>query len=78
VRFLADPAIDPTHHRAERAWRPAGIARKGSQCSKNGAGAHALEVFTSVVRTLAKQGADALVEGLYLLFRSPSLHDMPP
>jgi transposase len=78
VRFLEDPQIDPTNNRAERALRPAVIARKVSQCSKNGAGAHAFEAFTSVVRTLAKKGADSLVEGLYQLFRAPSLQDIPP
>jgi len=78
VRFLAEPAVDPTNNRAERALRPAVIARKGSQCSKNGAGAHAFEVFTSVVRTLAQKSADSLVERLCQLFRSPSLQDLPP
>jgi hypothetical protein len=78
VRFLEDPAIDPTNNRAERALRPAVIARNVSQCSKNQAGAHAFEAFTSMVRTLAKKGADSLVEGLYHLFRSTSLHGTPP
>jgi hypothetical protein len=61
-----------------RALRPAVIARKVSQCSKNGRGAHAFEVFTSVVRTLAKNGTTSLVEGLYHLFRSPNLQAAPP
>jgi transposase len=77
VRFLEDPEIDPTNHRAERARRPAVIARNVSQCSNNGAGAHAFEAFTSVVRTLAKKGAASLVEGLYQLFQSPSLQEIP-
>jgi transposase len=78
VRFLEDPRIEPTNHRAERALRPAVIARKVSQCSKNGAGAQAFEAFTSVVQTLAKQGTAYLVEGLSQLFRSPSLQGIPP
>jgi transposase len=78
LRFLVDPRIEPTNNRAERALRPAVIARKVSQCSKNGAGAHAFAAFTSVVRTLAKQGMDSLIEGLYHLFRSPNIQDMPP
>ena len=41
-------------------------------------GTHAFESFTSVVRTLTKQGTDALIEGLYHLFRSPSIQDVPP
>jgi hypothetical protein len=78
VRFLDDPQIEPTNNRAERALRPAVIARKVSQCSKNGRGAHAFAAFTSVVRTLAKNGAVSLVDGLYHLFRSPNLHTAPP
>jgi transposase len=78
VRFLDDPRIEPTNNRAERALRPAVIARKVSQCSKNERGAHAFEAFTSVVRTLVKNGAASVVEGLYHLFHSPSLQDIPP
>jgi transposase len=78
MRFLEDPRIEPTNNRAERALRPAVIARKVSQCSKNSRGTHAFEAFTSVVRTLTKQGRDSLVEGLYHLFRFPSIQDVPP
>ena len=77
-RFLEDPRIEPPNNRAERAWRPAVMARQVSPCSKNGRGAHAFEVFTSVVRTLAKNGTTSLVEGLYHLFRSPNLQAAPP
>jgi hypothetical protein len=77
-RFLEDPRIEPTNNRAERALRPAVIARQVSQCSKNSRGTHAFAAFTSVVRTLTKQGIDSLVEGLYHLFRSPSVQDVPP
>jgi transposase len=78
LRFLVDPRIEPTNNRAERALRPAVIARKVSHCSKNGAGAHAFAAFTSVMRTLAKHGTDALVEGLYHLFCSPNLQSIAP
>jgi transposase len=78
VRFLEDPQIEPTNNRAERALRPAVIARNVSQCSKNGAGVRAFEAFTSVVQTLAKQGTAYLVEGLYQLFQSPHLQGIPP
>lgn len=78
VRFLDDPRIEPTNNRAERALRPAVIARKVSQCSKTDRGTHAFEAFTSVVRTLTKQGIDSLVEGLYHLFCSPSIQGAPP
>jgi transposase len=78
LRFLEDPRLEPTNNRAERVLRPAVIARKVSQCSKNDAGAHAFEAFTSVVRTLAKQGVASMVEGLYQIFRSAQVHTAPP
>jgi hypothetical protein len=78
VRFLEDPQIEPTNNQAERARHPAVIARKVSQCSRNSRGTHAFEAFTRVVRTLTKQGIDSLVEGLYHLFRFPSIQDVPP
>ena len=55
----------------ERALRPAVIARKVFQCSKNDEGAYAFLAFKSVVQTLAKWGAGSIVEALYALFRSP-------
>jgi transposase len=78
LRFLEDPRIEPTNNRAERALRPAVIARKVSQCSKNASGAHAFGAFTSVVRTLAKQGGHSMVEGLYHIFRSAQVQPAPP
>ena len=78
LRFLTDPRVEPTTNRAERALRPAIIARKVSHCSKNGAGAHAFAAFTSVVRTLAKQGIESLVENLSQLFRGPDVQATPP
>jgi transposase len=78
VRFVDDPRIEPTNNRAERALRPAVITRNVSQCSKNESGAHAFAVFTSVVRTLAKNSAASLVEGLYHLFRSPNPQAFSP
>ena len=77
-RFLDDPRIEPTNNRAERALRPAVIARKVSQGSKNGRGAHAVAAFTSVVRTLANNGTVSRVDGLYHLCRSPNLDTAPP
>jgi transposase len=71
LRFLGDPSIEPTNNRVERALRPAVIARKVSQCSKNEAGAHAFAAFKSVVQTVAKRGAGSVVETLVTLFRSP-------
>src|SRR2546428_5510194 len=73
LRFLDDPRIEPTNNRAERALRPAVIARKVSQCSKNARGAQTFAAFTSVIRTLAKTGAGALVEGLLHVFHSAQM-----
>jgi transposase IS66 family protein len=75
---LADPRIDPTNNRTERARRPAVIARKGSQISKTDRGTRAFEACTSVVRTRSKQGIDAVVEGLFHLCRAPSIQDVLP
>ena len=64
-----DPSIEPTNNRAERALRPAVIARKVSHCSKNVGGADAFSAFTSVIRTLARNGGDhSLVNGLCGVF----------
>jgi len=54
VRFLSEPSIEPTNNRAERALRPAVIARKVSQCTKNARGTAAFEAWTSVLVTLAR------------------------
>ena len=54
VRFLDEPGIEPTNNRAERALRPAVIARKVSQCTKNARGTRAFEVWTSVIGTLSR------------------------
>jgi transposase len=51
--FLRAPEIEPTNNRAERGLRPAVIARKVSQCSKNVRGAHTYEVLKTVFATLA-------------------------
>lgn len=64
LRFLHDPVnVPPTNNAAERALRPAVIARKVSHCSRNARGAEAHAAFTSVIGTLKKQG-HALLESL--------------
>lgn len=61
LRFLHEPTvIEPTNNVAERALRPAVIARKVSQCSKNAQGAAAFSAFKSVIGTLKKSGGDLL------------------
>ena len=77
VRFLEEPVVEPTNNRVERALRPAVIARKVSQCSKNEAGANAFAAFTSVVQTLVKRAPGSVVEALYTLFRYPQVQSAP-
>jgi transposase len=77
LRFLEEPLVEPTNNRVERALRPAVIARKVSQCSKNEAGAYAFSAFKSVIQTLAKGGAGSIVEALYALFCSPKAQFAP-
>ena len=61
LRFLHEPAtVAPTNNAAERALRPAVIARKVSQCSKNERGAAAFAAFQSVIGTLKKSGGEVL------------------
>ena len=67
VRFLDDPSIEPTNDRAERALRPAVIARKVSHCTKTARGTGAFEAWTSVLATLSRtlpgpELLDALVQ----------------
>ncbi|MGH8510042.1 MAG: IS66 family transposase [Gammaproteobacteria bacterium] len=72
LRFLHDPtAIEPTNNAAERALRPAVIARKVSQCSKNERGAAASSAFRSVIGTLKKRGGDVLEKLTRLIGLSP-------
>jgi len=77
VRFLKDPAIEPTNNRAERALRPAVIARKVSQGSKTPGGAQATATFKSVIQTLKKRGVE-VIEGLVSLFKGGSLEGLHP
>jgi hypothetical protein len=76
-RFLTDPRVEPTNNRAERALRPAVIARKVSQCSKNSRGASAFAAFSRVIRTLMNTQAGAVVEALSHMLRPPQPQDVP-
>ncbi len=77
LRFLEEPMVEPTNNRVERALRPAVIARKVSQCSKNQAGADAFSAFKSVIQTLVKGTSGSVVEALHVLFRSPEIQLAP-
>ena len=75
LRFLDDPRIEPTNNRAERALRGAVIARKVSHCSKNEEGADAFSAFTSVIRTLERNGDDqSVVDRLCAVFNGAPVH----
>jgi hypothetical protein len=70
VRFLGEPGIEPTNNVAERALRPAVIARKVSQCTKTVRGTRAFEAWSSVLATWGRtlSGAallDAIVARAY-------------
>ena len=69
LRFLFDPRVEPTNNRAERALRPAVIARKVSHCSKNAAGAATHAAFASIIVTLRQRGVGAVIAALAELFR---------
>jgi transposase len=79
LRFLHDPSLEPTNNRAERALRPAVIARKVSQCSKTDGGAEVFSAFTTVIQTMKKSGTHSLVDGLAHVFQTGALPDaLPP
>jgi transposase len=59
LRFIGEDDVEPTNNRAERDLRPAVIARKVSQCSKNERGARAFEAFTSILQTFRKTNRSA-------------------
>lgn len=77
LRFLYVPGVEPTNNRAERLLRPAVIARKVSQCSKNSAGAKAFSAFKSVTCTLGLRGAKALIDGLARVMRTGKVPAAP-
>lgn len=54
LQCLETEGVEPTNNREERKLRPAVIARKVSQCSKNERGAYAFAAFLSVAQTLRK------------------------
>ena len=75
LRILNELAIEPTNNRAERALRGAVIARKVSLCSRNEAGADAFSAFTSVIRTLTRNGGgQPLVDSLCGVFSNEFVH----
>lgn len=71
LNFLHNLEVEPTNNRAERALRPAVIARKVSHCSKNQRGAEAFAAFTSVARTTVKKGIDTVNDAFHRLISGP-------
>jgi transposase len=59
-RFLYEEAVEATNNRAERALRPAVIARKLSAGNRTPRGARTHAVIASVVQTCRQQGKDFL------------------
>jgi transposase len=72
LRFLRVEGLEPTNNRAERALRPAVIARKVSQCSKNQRGAEAFAAFVSVIQTATQAGTSSTIAHLRNLFSTPA------
>ena len=72
LRFLHDPAIEPTNNRGERTLRGAVIVRKLSHGSKNERGAEAFAGFSSVIQTAAKNKGGSIIGALQKLFQSKS------
>lgn len=68
LRFLTREGVEPTNNRAERILRPAVIARKVSQCSKNDGGAHAFAAFVSIAQTARKTIHQSLSQTFRTLF----------
>jgi transposase len=58
--FLYDPRFDATNWRAEQAIRPAVVNRKVFGGNRTTAGAHALEILSSLFATCRQHGGDAL------------------
>jgi transposase len=78
LRFLHHPEVEPTNNRAERALRPAVIARKISHCSKNQRGAYAFAAFVSLAQTLRKSPVASLTEAFLTLFRNSTSASASP
>ncbi len=78
LRFLHQPGVEPPNNRAERALRPAVIARKVSHCSKNQRGAEAFSVFTSLTQTFQKKIGTSLIDAFTPLFQQRSSQPASP
>lgn len=74
LRFLFEPeTVEPTNNRAERAPRPAVIARKVSHCFKNERGAEAHAAIASLFVTLGQRQPGSVVEAALAAFQGRAL-----
>jgi transposase len=70
---LEEPTAEPTNNRAERALRPAVIARKVSCGNKTDRGRRAFEILTSLAATADQQARDFLADLTKLLPLAPQV-----
>jgi len=68
--FVKNPDVDGTNNAAERAIRPAVVARKISGGNRSPRGAENYEVLLSVIQTFHLQGLDLLTHGPRILLTS--------
>ena len=68
LRFMHREGVEPTNNRAERIPRPAVIARKFLQCSKNQRGANAFAAFMSLAQTAPKKARETVSQAFLSLF----------
>lgn len=71
LRFLDDPSVPPTNNLQERELKVPIQARKISQGVKNDAGALALDVHSSIIRTEYRKDPPSLIRALIKLYRNP-------
>jgi len=75
--FLWDKALDGTNNAAERALRPAVVARKISGGSRSGNGAQAWAVLASLLRSAGQQG-QRLLETVQAMLTAAWASQKPP
>jgi hypothetical protein len=84
--FLHCPGLDATNNAAERAIRPAVVARKVWGGNRSWHGARTQQILMSVLRTCSQQGKDAFAllvamlrfPGRKILEIAPAAHSPPP
>ncbi len=68
--FVKNPFVDGTNNAAERALRPAVIARKIMGGNRSEKGSHDYEILMSVIQTLRKNGKNLIEHGSEILVTS--------